>query len=90
MKIGGLGSLALSVPVTLLYCALEGCDGGDVLVINGAFIGMGAGVGAATGALADGLRERRVPLYRRTGSTGVTLAPIVGGQRLGGRAVIRW
>ena len=90
MKVGGLGSLALSIPVTLLYCAFEGCDGGDVLIINGAFIAMGAGVGAATGALADSLRERRIPLYRRMGSSGVMLTPIVGGQRLGGRAVLRW
>jgi hypothetical protein len=89
-KIGGIGSLALSIPVTLLYCAFEGCDGVDVLVINGVFIGIGAGVGASMGALADSLRERRVPLYRRGGSSSLMLAPIVSGHRLGGRAVIRW
>jgi hypothetical protein len=90
MKIGGLGSLALSVPVTLIYCAFERCDSHDVLTINSAFIGIGAGVGAATGALADSLRERRVPLYRRRGSAGVTLTPFVGRQQVGGRAVITW
>jgi hypothetical protein len=89
-KIGGIGSLALSIPVTLIYCAFERCDGGDVLVINGVFIGIGAGVGASMGALADSLRERRVPVYRRGGSTSVMLTPIVGGHRLGGGAVIRW
>jgi hypothetical protein len=91
VKIGGIGALGLSIPLTLLFCALEdGCDAGEVLTINGVLIGMGAGVGAAMGALSDSLRERRVPLYRRVGSTGVMLTPIVGTHKLGGRAVIRW
>jgi hypothetical protein len=90
-KIGGLGALVPSVLITLLVCSLEkDCDAGDVVWINGFLVGMGAGVGAATGALADSLRERRVPLYRRGGASGLTLAPMVGAHRLGGRAVIRW
>lgn len=90
-KIGGFGALVPSVLITFLVCALEEeCGVGEVLWVNGVLVGMGAGVGAATGALADSLRERRVPLYRRGGSTSVMLAPIVGGHRLGGRAVIRW
>lgn len=89
--IGGFGALGLSIPATLLFCSLEdGCSTREVLWVNGLLIGMGAGIGAATGALADSLRERRVPLYRRGGSTSVMLAPIVSGQRLGGGAVIRW
>ena len=91
VTIGSLAALGLSIPLTLLFCALEdGCDAGEVLTINGVMIGMGAGAGAAIGAMADSLRERRVPLYRRVGSTGVMLTPIVGTHRLGGRAVIRW
>ncbi|HSL22693.1 MAG TPA: hypothetical protein VK886_14260 [Vicinamibacterales bacterium] len=90
-KIGGLGAIAPSVLITGLFCTLEdGCSVGEVLWVNAFLIGMGTGVGAATGALADSLRERRVPLYRRRGSTRVMLAPIVGGHRLGGGAVIRW
>jgi hypothetical protein len=91
-KIGGLGAIAPSVLITFLVCALDdrGCSAGDVLWINGLFIGMGTGIGAATGALADSLRERRVTVYRSAGPAGVSVAPIVGGHRLGGRAVIRW
>lgn len=59
-----------------------------MLWVNGVLVGIGAGIGAATGALADSLRERRVLLYRRGGSTRVMLAPVVGGHRRGGRAVI--
>jgi hypothetical protein len=89
-KIGSLGAVLPSVLVTLLLCTLEdGCGAGEVLWANGLLIGIGAGVGAATGALTDSLRERRVPLYRGR-STGVRLAPILSGDRLGGRAVIRW
>jgi hypothetical protein len=90
-KIGGLGALVPSVLISYLICAFEpGCGTDDVLWFNGVMVGLGAGIGAATGALADSLRQHRVPLYRRGGPTGVTLAPIVDGQRLGGRAVIRW
>ena len=90
-KIGGFGALVPSVFVTYLICAFEEeCGVGEVLWVNGLLVGMGAGIGAATGALADSLRERRVPLYRRAGSTRVMLTPVVGRHRLGGRAVIRW
>lgn len=85
---GGAGALVPSLLITLLVCSLEDCDGGDVLWINGVVVGMGAAIGAATGALVDSLRERREPLYRR-GAT-VTVAPMVGAHRVGGRAVIRW
>lgn len=90
-KIGGLGALVPSVLISYLICALEiECGVDDVLWFNGVMVGMGAGIGAATGALADSLRQHRVPLYRRGGPIGVTLAPVIDGQRLGGRAVIRW
>jgi hypothetical protein len=91
-KIGGFGALLPSVLTSLLYCALDddGCSAGEVLWINGLFVGIGTGVGAAIGALTDSLRERRVQLYRRGSSSSMTLAPIVGGHQLGGRAVIRW
>jgi hypothetical protein len=90
-KIGGLGALVPSVLISYLVCALElECGVDDVLWFNGVMVGMGAGIGAAAGALADSLRQDRVSLYRRGGPTGVTLAPIIDGQRLGGRAVIRW
>jgi hypothetical protein len=90
-KIGGLGAIAPAVLVTGLLCVLEdGCSASEVLGVNGLLIGMGLGIGAATGALADSLRERRVPLYRRGDSSRVMLTPVVGRHRLGGRAVIRW
>lgn len=90
-KIGSVGALVPSVLLTFLVCALaEECGLGEVLGINGLLVGMGASVGAATGALVDSLREGRVPLYRRGSPPGMTLAPIVGEHRLGGRAVIRW
>lgn len=89
--IGSLGALVPSVMVTGLVCSLDdGCDAREVLWVNGLLIGMGAGIGAATGALADSLREHRVPLYRRGGATSVMVTPIVSGHRLGGGVVIRW
>lgn len=90
-RIGGLGALAPSVLVTGLICSLDdGCSAREVVAVNALFIGIGTGVGAVTGALADSLRERREPLYRRGGSTSVSLAPLIGRHRLGGGAVIRW
>jgi hypothetical protein len=90
-KIGGFGAIAPSVFITYVACAFEEeCGVREVLWVNGILVGMGVGIGAAMGALADSLRERRVPLYRRPDSTGVTLAPIVGRHRLGGGVVIRW
>lgn len=91
LKIGTFGAIVPAFFVTLLFCSLDdGCSAGEILGVNSLFFGIGAGVGAATGALTDSLRERRVPVYRRGGSTRVMVAPIVGGHRLGGRAVIRW
>lgn len=90
-KIGGIGALGLSISMTVLVCTyLEECSAGEVAGINTLLAGMGTGVGAVTGALVDSLRERRVPMYRRGGSAGIRLAPIVAEGRLGGRAVIRW
>ena len=90
LKIGGIGAIAPAVLISLLFCALEDCSTQDVVQVNAFLIGIGAGIGAAAGALTDSLRERRVPLYRRGASTTVTVAPIVTGGRMGGGAVIRW
>jgi hypothetical protein len=88
--IGAGGAVLPAVFATLIFCSEEDCGAGDVLWVNGVLIGMGAGIGAATGALADSLRVRRVPLFRRGSSASVSVAPIIGPHRLGGGAVIRW
>jgi hypothetical protein len=89
-KIGGLSALAPSVLVTYLICALEECGVQEVLAVNAAFFGMGAGIGAITGALADSLREGRAPLYRRGGANDVVIAPLLRKQGFGVGAVIGW
>lgn len=89
--IGGLGAVFPAILASSLACVdREECDAGEVLSVGAIVIGIGTGIGAATGALADSLRERRVPLFRRASAASLTVAPIVSGQRLGGRAVIRW
>jgi hypothetical protein len=88
--VGAGGAVVPAILATMLYCSEEDCGAADVLWINGLLIGMGTGIGAATGALADSLRVRRVPLYRRGGGPSVSVAPIIGRHRLGGGAVIRW
>ena len=88
--IGAAGMAVPSVLATMLVCMEENCGPADVLWINGLLIGMGTGIGAATGALVDSLRVRRVPLYRRGGAPSVSVAPIIGKDRLGGGGVIRW
>lgn len=88
--IGAAGGAVPGIFATLVYCSEEHCGVGEALWINSVFIGMGAGIGAATGALADSLRVRRTPLYRRGGSPTVSVAPIIGRRQLGGGAVIRW
>ncbi len=88
--IGAAGAVVPGILVNLIYCSEESCGPGEALWINGLFIGMGAGIGAATGALADSLRVRRAPLYRRGGAPSISVAPIVGRHQLGGGAVIRW
>ena len=89
----GVGASAMVLPsvfATLVFCSEENCGAGHVLWINGLLIGMGAGIGASAGALVDSLRARRVPLYRRGNAPSVSVAPIIGKDRLGGGAVIRW
>lgn len=91
--IGSLAGILPAIGAAALVCLdqpRDECGNGERLSVGAVLIGMGAGIGAATGALADSLRERRVPLYRRSASTSVMLAPIADGHRLGGRAVIRW
>jgi hypothetical protein len=88
--VGAASMVVPSVLATLIVCSEETCGPAEVFWINGALIGMGAGIGAATGALVDSLRVRRVPLYRRGGAPSVSVAPILGPHRLGGGAVIRW
>jgi hypothetical protein len=91
-KIGGLGAAGFAAFVTVALCAMEeGCGRSELLLFNTAFAGLGAGIGAVTGALADSLRERRAPLYRRGESSScVIVAPMVGKRGFGGRAVIVW
>jgi hypothetical protein len=88
--VGGAGMVVPSIFATLIVCSEETCGPADVFWINGALIGMGAGIGAAAGAMIDSLRVRRVPLYRRGGAPSVSVAPIVGPHKLGGGGVIRW
>lgn len=88
--IGAGGAVLPAVFATMIVCSEEDCGVRDVLWINGLLIGMGAGIGAATGALADSLRIRRVPLYRRGGAPTVSVAPIISRHQIGGGAVIRW
>ena len=68
----------------------EECRVGDVLLINGFFVGIGEGIGAATEAIADTLRERRAPLYRSGGRTSITVAPLRRKQSVGLGAAVRW
>jgi len=91
--IGSLAAILPSIGAAALVCLDQPraeCGVGERLSVGALLMGTGAGVGAAAGALADSLRERRVPLYRRGGSTRVAMVPIVGVRRLGGGAVIRW
>ncbi len=68
----------------------EECRVGDVLLVSGFFVGVGASIGAATGAIVDSLRERRAPLYRRGGKTSITVAPLLRKGSVGIAAGIRW
>ena len=89
--IGGVGALAPSAFITYVLCAFEEeCRVGDVLLVNGFFVGLGAGIGAATGAIADSLRERRAPLYRRGSTVGITVAPLLRKGSVGVGGGIRW
>lgn len=88
--IGAAGAVVPGIFVNLIYCSEEHCGAAEALWINSFFIGMGAGIGAATGALADSLRVRRAPLYRRGSPPSISVAPIVGRRQIGGGAVIRW
>ena len=89
-KIGAAAGLGQSIFVSLLLCAMEECTPGQVIAFNATFVGMSAGVGAATGALIDSLRERRSPLYRRRNTTNLTIAPLLGKQAVGVGAAIQW
>ena len=88
--VGAAGMVVPAILGSLIVCGEEDCSAADVLMVHGVLIGMGAGIGAAVGALSDSLRVRRVPLYRRGGAPSVSVAPIVGRHKLGGGAVIRW
>lgn len=77
--------------ITYVLCAFEEeCRVGDVLLVNGFLVGIGAGVGAATGAIVDSLRERRALLYRSGGRTSITVAPLRRKQSAGLGAAVRW
>lgn len=89
-KIGGLGALVPSTLATYLVCLEEDCGVSEILGLNALFVGLGAGVGAATGAIVDSLRDGRVPLYRRDGVTGVTVGPFVNRNGAGVGAAFRW
>jgi hypothetical protein len=88
--VGAAGMVVPAILGSLIVCGEEDCSAADVLMVNGVLIGMGAGIGAAVGALSDSLRVRRVPLYRRGTAPSVSVAPIIGPHRLGGGSVIRW
>jgi hypothetical protein len=89
-KIGAIGGAGQAVFVSLLLCAMEECDAQELVGVNATLVGIGTGVGAAIGALADSLRERREPLYRRRGAAAFTITPLLGKQALGVGGVIRW
>jgi hypothetical protein len=76
-KIGGFGAILPSVLISYLVCAFEEeCSAGDLVGVNALFIGLGTGIGATVGALADSLRERRAPVYRRSSGSAFSVVPI--------------
>lgn len=70
------------------------CESSNGCVTIGALLvgGMGAGMGGLIGAMVDGVRDNRRPVYDRstTPRTQVTLAPILSREQRGLSAMIRW
>jgi hypothetical protein len=70
------------------------CESSNGCVTVGALLvgGMGAGMGSLIGAMVDGIRDNRRPVYDRSATprAQVTLAPVLSRDKRGVAAIIRW
>lgn len=86
-----IGAAGFGVYGALIASAICECD--DLETAAGLtilFAGMGAGGGALVGALSDSLHVGRRTILDRTAGTGLSIAPLLGRNRAGAMATIRW
>jgi hypothetical protein len=86
--IGGVGAGLIAALAASSLC--EGSCGGEGILIVAAAAGYGAGIGGLWGALVDSLHVGRRTIVDRSTPASLAVAPVLGRQRMGARAVIRW